>query len=302
MIKEPSLSDLRLFVCVVEHSSFINAAKQLGLAQATVSKRIAVLEESLGVKLLLRTTRSVKVTDDGMKTYQRALRIAETVSDLRDELSSSQGELAGPIRISASARLGRDYVAPALSKLKVDYPDVEVWLEIMDRRVDLMTEDFHLDVRSGNAEEPNVIGHFLAPASRIMCASPAYVQQYGSPRTMQDLTQHACLLLRERNEPFGSWSMCNEGGYTDVRINAALASNDNDVILAWAKDGRGIMNAADWFVAPALASGELQRVLAQWEQPVGVWAVSTQRTGQSRKLHLVMEYLKAEFSGLENST
>ncbi len=173
-------------------------AHVLNLAQTTVSKRVAVLEESLGVKLLQRTTRTVKVTDEGTKVFQWAQKILDAVSDMQEDLALDQGDLKGPIRVSASARLGRDFVAPALSRMKRRFPGLDVWLELMDRRVDLMGESLHLDVRSGNAEEPHVIGHRIAASSRVLCAAPAYLQKNGAPQSLADLGQHPCLLYRDR--------------------------------------------------------------------------------------------------------
>lgn len=301
MLNEPSLSDLRIYSMVAKHASFIKAARALNLAQTTVSKRVAALEQSLGLKLLLRTTRSVRMTDEGTKVFQWAQKILETMNDMHEDLAVDQAELMGPIRVSASSRLGRDYVAPALSKLKWTYPGIDVWLEIMDRRVDLMGEEFHLDVRSGKADEPNVIGHQIAQSSRILCAAPKYLEKYGSPRNLADVSRHQCLMFRDRNEPFGIWTLKGPSGYEDVHVTGELASNDNDVVLGWAHDGHGIMIAADWFVATSIKRGKLKRVLPNWYQPVDVWAISTQRTNQSAKVRIFIEYLKAEMAAVRSA-
>lgn len=294
MLNDPKLSDLRLFALVVKHASFVSAAKALNLAQTTVSKRVAALEDALGVQLLIRTTRTVKVTDEGLKVFHWAQKILSTVNDMHEEMAGDQGELKGPIRISASSRLGRDYVAPALSKLKRRFPAIDVWLEIMDRRVDLMGEDFHLDVRTGNAEDPNVIGHRIVKSSRILCASPQYLKKNGTPQSIAELTKHQCVLFRDRNEPFGVWRLKGAKGYEEVQVTGELASNDNDVVLNWACEGHGIMIATDWFLAKSIDDGKLVRVLSGWHQPVDVWAISSQRTNQSAKVRLCIEYLKAE--------
>lgn len=298
MLNEPSLSDLRLLTFVVKHASFVKAAHELSLAQTTVSKRVAVLEEALGVKLLQRTTRTVKVTDEGLKVYQWAQKILDAVSDMQEELAVGQIELKGPIRVSASSRLGRDYVAPALSKMKRRFPGIDVWLELMDRRVDLLGEGFHLDVRSGNAEEPHVIGHRIADSSRVLCAAPSYLKKAGAPQTLADLGQHQCLLFRDRGEPFGLWKLNGPQGWEEVRVTGDLASNDNDVVLSWAHNGHGIMIGADWFVAASLKQGLLERVLPAWQQPVDVWAISTLRSNQSAKVRLFIDYIKAEMSSM----
>ena len=294
MIKTPNLSDLSLYVLVVKHASFIGAATESNLAQATVSKRIALLEASLGVKLLLRTTRTVKVTDEGMKVYHWAQRIFEAVTDMQDDIATTAQEITGPLRISASPRIARDFVAPALAKLKGSYPSLDIWLETVDRKVDLMQEDFHLDVRSGITDEPNLIGYKIAEASRILCASPQYLAQHGTPESADDIKDHQCLLFRDRNEPFGLWDLQGPNGNQAIRIRSELASNNNEIVLDWAIKGQGIMMAADWFLAPHIQRGELVRVLPNHHQPVGIWAISTQRSNQSAKVEVFLEYLKQE--------
>lgn len=296
MLNEPSLSDLRLFAVVVKHASFVKAAHEQRLAQTTVSKRVAILEQALGVKLFQRTTRTVKVTDDGLKVYQWAQTILDSVSDMREELAVGQIEVKGPIRVSASSRLGRDYVAPALSKMKQRFPGIEVWLELMDRRVDLLGEGFHLDVRSGNADEPHLIGHRIARSSRFLCAAPAYLKKHGVPQSLDDLSRHQCLLFRDRGEPYGVWRLKGPRGWEEVRVTGDLASNDNDIVLGWAQDGHGIMIGADWFLANSLDEGRLKRILPGWQQPVDVWAISSLRTNQSAKVRLFIEHFKAEMS------
>jgi LysR family transcriptional regulator, transcriptional activator for dmlA len=298
VLNDPKLSDLRIFVLVVRHSSFVAASKELNLAQTTISKRISVLEETLGAKLLLRTTRTVKVTDEGIRVFSWAQKVLDAMNEMTEELAVNQEELQGPIRISASSRLGRDYVAPALAKLKMRFPAIDVWLEIMDRRVDLIQEGFHLDIRSGNAEEPNLIGHKIINSSRILCASSKYIEKYGEPQTPQELSKHHCLLFRDRNEPFGIWKLMGPKGYEEIRITGELASNDNEVVLNWAHNGMGIMMATDWFLANSIASGKVKRVLPNWHQPVDVWAISSLRTNQSSKVRLFIEYLKEEMKGL----
>ncbi len=302
MLNEPRLEDLKAFGDVIRAGSFSAAARATATPQTTISKRVAVLEEALGVKLLHRTTRRVNLTDDGQRVYQWTQKILETVADMQDDLVSSQGEPRGPIRVSASSRLGRDFVTPALSKLKQRFPALNVWLEIMDRRVDLVAEGFHLDVRSGEADEPDLIGHRIFKASRILCASPAYIAAHEPIKTIADLHDHKCILFRDRNEPLGIWHLKGPKGWNSVNIDSQLASNDNDVVRKWACDGHGVMIGADWFMQSSLNAGQLVRVLPEWGQPADVWAVSSARTGQSVKVRLFLQYLIEEMNDKATSS
>jgi LysR family transcriptional regulator, transcriptional activator for dmlA len=298
MLDDLRLSDLRTFGLVIRHGGFSAAARASDTPQTTISKRISGLEEVLGVKLLHRTTRQVKLTDEGKRVYQWAQKLLESAADMGDELAAAKGEPHGPLRISASTRLGCAYVAPVLAELKKRHPQLDISLEIVDRRVDLLAEDFHLDVRTGEPSEPHLIGHRIFESSRILCAAPSYIERHGAPATLVDVRDHACILFKDRNEPLGVWRLKGPKGWESVDIQSDLASNDNEVVLAWAQRGLGIMFGTDWFFAESLETGSLQRVLPDWQQPADVWAVSASRAAQSAKVRVFIECLKDEMRRL----
>jgi LysR family transcriptional regulator, transcriptional activator for dmlA len=295
MDNEPLLQDLRLFCLVARQASFVGAAREAGISQTLMSKRVAALEQTLGVQLLRRTTRKVTVTDEGTKAAAWAQRILDDVDDMREDLAQGAGDPKGPIRISASARLGREVVAPALSLLKFRYPAMEVWLELLDRRVDLIGEAFHLDIRAGEVSEPNLIGHLIAHNARILCAAPSYLARRGTPRTWAELEQHDCVLLREREDPFGTWKLDGPDGKLNIKATGTLASNDIDVVLRWAHDGHGIVMSSQWLLAQSLASAALVRVLPDHQQNAHLYAVSSMRLAQSAKVRLCVEALRDAF-------
>lgn len=299
MNNDPSLQDLRLFCIVARRASFVAAAREAAASQALISKRIALLEQSLGVKLLHRTTRKVSPTEEGLRVFEWAQRILGNVEDMREDIARDEQDLKGPIRISSSARLGREMLAPALSKLKLRYPGVDIWLELLDRRVDLVGEGFHLDIRAGEATEPSLYAHKIASSFRILCAAPSYVAQHGMPTTPAELVNHNCLLLRERNEPFGTWRLQGPRGVENTKVSGSLASNDIDILLQWAHDGHGILMSADWLFAPSLSHGHLVRLLPEWQQPANIIAVSSARSAHSAKVRICIEYLKHQFTTIK---
>lgn len=292
MDKYPQLQDLRLFCLVVRHGSFVGAARDARASQTLLSKRVALLEKALGVQLLSRTTRKVTITDEGQKVFGWAQRILEDVEGMHGDLGRGAGEPHGPLRIASSARLGRQIVAPALSRMKSRYPGVEVWLELMDRRVDLIGEELHVDIRAGEVDEASLIAHPIASSSRILCAAPAYVERHGMPQRPSELTAHDCVLLRERAEPFGTWRLLGPRGPENVKVSGTLACNDIDVVLRWVHDGHGIVMSADWLLRESLASGSLVRVLPEWRQHANINAVTSTRSSQSAKVRLFLEYLR----------
>lgn len=292
----PALQDLRLFSFVARQASFVAGARDAGVSQTLMSKRVALLERVLGVKLLRRTTRKVSLTDEGAKVLAWAQRILDDVEDMRDDVTRGAGDPQGPMRICSSARLGREVVAPALSRLKQRYPAMDVWLELLDRRVDLIGEAFHLDVRAGDVDEPNLIGHLIASNSRILCAAPSYLKKHGAPNSLAEVAARECVLLRERQDPFGTWRLTGPSGIESVKASGSLATNDIDVLLRWAHDGHGIVMSSQWLFAPSLASGQLVRVLPRWEQSANIYAVSTTRSAQSAKVRLCVEALREQMT------
>ena len=170
-INQPLLEDLDLFCVVVRKHGFAATALELGVSNALVSKRIAILEKTLQVRLLHRTTRKVSLTDHGAVVHQWAQRILADVDQLGEAISQKGSSPRGLLRICTSSGYGRNRVAPAMSALAREYPELEVQLELLDRPVDLIAEGFHLDIRVGQVQEPHLIARRIAENCRVLCAS-----------------------------------------------------------------------------------------------------------------------------------
>ncbi|MDH4582457.1 LysR family transcriptional regulator [Pseudomonas sp. BN415] len=293
---DPFLRDLLLFCAVARRSSFIAGATELGISPAHVSKRIAMLEEALGVKLFNRTTRRVNITADGEAAFAWAQTILESVEGMVEALSGLKGEPRGVLRIATSLRLGRDYVSPVLSLLRQRHPGLEVWLELLDRRVDLIGENVDIDLRVGEVHEPHLIAHKIAESHRMLCAAPSYLAQRGHPRSLADLAQHDCLLFRERELSFGVWRLAGPNGEETVKVTGPMASNHSDVVRQWAHEGHGVIMASVWDVAPSIRAGKLVRVLPAYQQAADVWAVTAARASGSAKVKLCIEFLKEQLT------
>nr|WP_187358823.1 LysR family transcriptional regulator [Pseudoduganella aquatica] len=286
------MADLRLFSTLVRERGFAAAARSLGVSNAYVSKRIALLEQSLQVKLLHRTTRSVAVTEQGGVVLQWALRILEDVDQMRDAVSSGQSAPSGLLRICTSSGFGRNRVAPAISALALRYPALEVQLELLDRPVDLIGEGFHLDIRVGEAHEPHLMARRIAANQRVLCAAPSYLARHGAPATLAELAQHRCIVIRERDQDVGRWLLAGPDGVEAVKVAGALSANNGEIVHQWALDGHGIILRSVWDVGPALARGELQRVLPAYAQPADVWAVFASRLSTSAKVRVCVEFIE----------
>ena len=247
--------DLRVFVAVVRKAGFAAAAQELGMSPAYVSKRIGVLEETLGVRLFQRTTRRIVITDDGERVLAHAQTILEHLDSLVDAVSERRREPSGRVRMCSSFGFGRNVVAPVIARLAADYPGLQIRFEVFDRLVDTVAEGFDLDVRIGDDLPPQLVARKLMDNHRILCASPAYVAQHGMPASLKELASHQCLAIKERDHPFGTWRLRGKAGEESVRVSGALSTNHGEIALRWAVEGAGIVLRSLWDARSYLESG-----------------------------------------------
>ena len=169
------LIDLRVLCAVARRASLTGAAVDLGISVAYVTKRIAHLEKVLETPLFLRTTRRVNITAQGEAVYTWARKVLQAADALNQEVAQSRGALSGSLKVSTSHRLGSMHIAPILALLRQQHPELEVWLELVDRRVDLIAEGFDIDIRVGEVREPHLVAQKMASSARILCAAPRYL-------------------------------------------------------------------------------------------------------------------------------
>jgi LysR family transcriptional activator of dmlA len=288
------LKDLTVFCEVARRASFAAASLEIGTTPAHVSKRIAILEAQLGVRLFHRTTRRVVITEDGEGAYQWARRILDDAGAMSEAFSSAQKEPAGQLRIATSQRLGREHVAPILSAMGRRYPRIDVWLELLDRRVDLIAENYDIDIRVGEPSEPQLIARRMVPSRRILCASPKYLAERGHPKSVAELAEHDCLLFRERDQPFGLMRLTGPKGVESVKLTSRFSSNLSDVVKGWSVDGWGICLLSVWDAAQPLLDGRLVRVLPTHFEPADIWAMTGTRSADSAKVRVCVDFLKEQ--------
>ncbi|WP_429540649.1 LysR substrate-binding domain-containing protein [Pseudomonas monsensis] len=294
----PLPEDLRVLLTVIRQNGFAAAADELGLSPAYVSKRIQILETTLGTRLLHRTSRRVSLTEDGERVQRWALRILDDFQQLHDELSDAHDSPRGRLHICSSFGFGRNHVAPAVSLLAERYPHLEIRLDLFDRVVDIINEGFDLEIRVGDDIPGQHLGRRLASNRRVLCAAPGYLQRRGTPQTLDELQQHDCLVIKERDNAFGIWNLDRDDGQESVRVSGPLSSNNGEIVLQWALDGRGVLLRSLWDVKPLLAQGRLVQVLEDYSQSANVWAVYPTRLAHSGKLRACVEFLQEHFKGL----
>lgn len=300
----PNLRAIETFVKALEGGSIASAARQLGISPAAASQNIARLERELGTRLITRTTRSMALTEAGERYLARVAPVLEELEKAQSDLSLIHGELQGRLRIACMAAFGRHMLAPLLPAFAAQHPRLELELLITDRHVDVLKEDIDISVRYRDVLEPGMSVRQLASVPRILCASPRYLQQHGSPQTAQELLEHACLLYRrERDGRIMRWPFLREGQRTDPQQKIAAIGSDIDALVEFAVAGGGIVWAGSFIVHEQLRQGRLQPLTLkparkgqlQFEDaPLDFFACFKDRKYVPAKVRALVDYLLQE--------
>jgi LysR family transcriptional regulator for bpeEF and oprC len=256
------LQAMEIFTRVVETNSFSKAADMLELPRGTVSNLIRSLEEHVGVRLLNRTTRSVSVTEDGAQYYERCVRILAEISDAESSLSNKRSSPTGTVRVDTSGTIARTLLIPALGQFYRAYPHINVRLGLSDRNIDMIQDGVDCVIRMGSLEESSLVARRIGNARMVVCASPAYLEEYGTPATLEDLAQHRAVNYVSsstgRTFPF---EFLKDGETMTVQMESMLAVNDGSAYIAAGVEGYGIIQPSRFMVTELLAQGRLQEIL-----------------------------------------
>ena len=290
-------SDLAFFTLLAKQASLAAAAQELGITPPAVSKRLALLERRLGVRLLNRTTRRASLTPEGEMYLTEGARVLEELEMLERTVSGSRATPKGIVRVSATLGFGRRHMAPALSNFARRYPEVEVQMHLSDRPVNLVEQGFDVLVRFGEVPDVRLTARSLALNRRLLCASPEYIARAGQPGTARDLAQHPCLFIRESDETFGTWHLQNGTRHETVKVRGPLSTNDGESALTWALDGHGILMRSQWDLADLMRAGKLVAVLPQWSlAPADVYLVFQSKHNVSAKTRALVDFLVEAFA------
>ncbi|MDR0216824.1 MAG: LysR family transcriptional regulator [Comamonas sp.] len=300
----PNLRAIETFVKALEGGSIASAARQLGISPAAASQNIARLERELGTRLITRTTRSMALTEAGERYLARVAPVLEELEKAQSDLSLIHGELQGRLRIACMSAFGRHVLAPLLPAFTAQHPRLELELLITDRHVDVLKEDIDISVRYRDVLEPGMSVRQLASVSRILCASPQYLQRHGSPQTAQELLEHACLLYRrERDGRIMRWPFLRDDQRTDPQQKIAAIGSDIDALVEFAAAGGGIVWAGNFIVHEQLRQGRLlpltlkpaRKGQLQFEDaPLDFFACFKDRKYVPAKVRALVDYLLQE--------
>ncbi|WP_437300250.1 LysR family transcriptional regulator [Sorangium sp. So ce426] len=267
-----SLAAIELLVATVETGSFSGAARRLGVTPSAVSRRVMRLEQELGVALLARTTRSLRLTDDGQAFYARCVRIVEELGEATEAIARASKKPVGLLRVDAPVALGRDVIAPGLPRFAARYPDVRINLTLRDQHVDPVAEGLDLLVRIGPLGDSSLVARRLGASRLVHCAAPSYIARRGAPATPADLARHDCVGYLRDGRPAGFRFLTGDGdAVLEVPISGPFHANDVDVLRRLAIAGSGIIAMFDFLAKEALAEGTLVTVLDEF--PTTTWPI-----------------------------
>jgi DNA-binding transcriptional LysR family regulator len=285
------LNDIVVFTKVVETKSFTGAAEQLGLPKSTVSRKLAQLEERLGVRLVQRTTRKLALTDIGQAYYERCARIVADVAAAEQLVTDMQSTPRGRLRMTAPVDLSMRYLGTIVADFLAIHSDINIELEASDRIVDLIEEGFDLAVRFGTLPESTLIARRLCSISAVMCASPEYLARRGTPVTVEELDEHDRLLFTPSPRT-QSWTLSHGDQIYEFGRPARFASNNVGAVHAAVSAGAGIALLTDFIVASDCERGHLVYVLPSWTgRAIEVNAVYPARQNLPPRLSLFLDHL-----------
>lgn len=289
------LEDMQVFVRVVEAGGVGLAAEQLGIAKSAVSRKLSDLETRLGVTLIHRTTRTSSITEVGSMYYERALRVIDDVDELNTITSDPDVSLKGTLRLAAPLSFGLSHLAPVLDTFAKNHPDLTLNIDFSDKQIDLVEGGYDLAFRIGELADSSLKARKIFPVKIIICASPAYLEKYGRPMTVEDLQQHQ--LLRYTLVEGSSFKCINaEGRETVVSMRSKIQANNGDFLNQMAVAGHGILVSPTFIAWQALATGDLVPILEDCHLPqTYAYAVYPKTRYLSHRARVLIDCLQEQF-------
>lgn len=284
------------FVRVVEAKSFAAAASQLGMTPSGVSRAVSRLEERLGARLLFRSTRSLRLTDDGAAFHARCKEILADLTEATEALNYATRKPTGRLRVGLSLAVGRAALIPRLADFEERYPDIRLELSMNDAPSDLNEEGMDCAIRVGHLEDSSLIARKIGYLRNVVCASPAYLAKYGAPQSIEDLRHHRCINYILPNGKPRQWQFDTPSGQVSVDIDAHLLINDAESVIQAVSAGLGITQAPHMLVACMLDKGMLELVMTDTVSTgKPVWIVYPQKKHLSARVQAFIEWVRELF-------
>lgn len=290
-----TLLNIRAFAQVVESGSFTLAAERMQISRAMLSKHIRHLEDRLGVRLLNRTTRRLSLTEAGTAYYERCGAILEALDEADLAATQLASTPSGTLKINAPVAFGTRHLYPAISDYLRTYPGIKLDLTLEDQMVDLIKEGVDMALRIGHLSDSSLVARRLAPARVAVCASPAYLEKWGVPRTPDELKRHNCLGYAYSEYP-ETWRFTGRDGEHAIQISGNMRANNGEVLRAAALDGLGVVMQPTFIIGDDIKAGLLQAVLPNFApMEFSIYAVYPSRRHLSTKVRMFVDFLTGRF-------
>ena len=295
MSMDRASAEMNAFVRVIERGSFAAAADDLGITPSALSKLVTRIEDRLGVRLLTRTTRKLALTSEGDVFVGRAREILAAIEAAEAEVTAASQLPRGHLRVSVGTALAKKILGPALPVFLRHYPEITVELQVSDRQIDLVAEQVDVAIRSGALGDSTLVARKISDATRVICASPLYLKQYGSPRVPADLLRHNCLTLP--GPAWAQWPFHTQEGINRLAVSGTFTSDNADLLLDMAVAGLGIARLADFMVARALQQGTLVPLLGDSHMPESfpIHALTVPGRHRAPRIKAFIDFVVAQF-------
>jgi len=288
---------IETFVAVAAKGSLSAAAQAEGVAPAVIGRRLDALEERLGVRLFVRTTRRLTLTFEGAAFLEDCQRIVSDLADAEASVSAGGVKASGHLRVSAPAGFGRKHVAPLVPEFAAAHPGVSVTLDLSDRLVDVVNEGFDCAVRLGELSDSSLISLKLGENRRVCVAAPGYLARFGLPETLAALASHNCLTLAANANQQRVWTFQEAGEVVSIKVSGTVECSDGAVLHEWCLAGHGLAWRSWWEVGSDIAAGRLVTVLDRFAAPpIGIHAVFAQRRHLPLRVRLFLDFLKHTYT------
>jgi DNA-binding transcriptional LysR family regulator len=290
------LKQIESFAAVATKGSLTATALAEGVAPAVIGRRIDALEERLGVKLLVRTTRRISLTHEGSAFLEDCQRVLADLANAEASVSAGGVKASGHLRVTAPAGFGRRHVAPLVPAFVAQHPEVSLSLNLSDRVVDIVNEGFDCAVRVGDMPDSSLVSVRLADNRRLCVATPAYLKRVGVPQTPAELMRHTCLTLSSDASQTRGWAFVVDGELLHLRPSGPLDCSDGQVLHEWCLNDLGLAWRSTWEVEADVAAGRLQAVLQDFAAPPnGIYAVFAQRKHLPLRVRLWIDFIKHSY-------
>ncbi|VVN91706.1 LysR family transcriptional regulator [Pseudomonas fluorescens] len=289
--------ELATLLALSEHGSFAAAGRMLQRHPSVLSKRLGAMELRLGIRLVERTTRQLRFTDEGARLVSRLRHAVDLIAQAEQDAAQGAAQVRGRLRIALPAAMGRLWLGAMVSEFALAYPEVSLEVEYAERFVDIVAEGFDAAIRIGELADNRLVARKLCDHRRILCAAPAYLQRHGEPNTPADLADHNCLGFTGLHS-YPEWKLARTDDQQSIKVRSTMVSNDNEALLSAARMGLGILAGGEWLMTRDLASGQLVRVLPDWQldADAGVYLVRPSARYNTAATTAFKQWIEARFA------